>query len=135
MAYRIFLVEDHPAMQEAYAMVLEPEDDLSLCGAASSAEDALDRIREEPYDLVVTDIRLPGMTGVELVERLHDLQPALRTLVITGHEETLFMDRARRAGASAFLPKRMAATLLIPTIRAVLQGETPDWQDHEVSGG
>lgn len=122
MPYQIFLVEDHPAMREAYATVLALEPDLDLCGSVASAEDALSRLTDgESCDLVVTDLRLPGMSGIELVGRLHDARPELPTLVITGHEGAAFERQAHEAGAAGFLPKHEAAHSLIPTIWSVLR--------------
>lgn len=122
MPHRIFLVEDHPVVRDAYVSVLTREPDLSVCGEASTAEEALDHIVDGACDLVVTDIRLPGMSGIELVERLHRERPGLPSLVITGHEETAFERQAQEAGAAAFLPKSKAARFLVSTIRSVLHG-------------
>ena len=122
MPHRIYLVEDHPVMQEAYADVLGAEPDLALCGVSERAEEALERIQGAPCDLVVTDVRLPGMSGIDLVERLAAACPTLPVVVITGHDDVSFERRARAAGAVAFLPKRQAALGLVPTIRSVLAG-------------
>ena len=116
MPQLIFLVEDHPAMREAYASVLTREPGLKVCGVAETAEAALDVLAGAPCDLVVTDVRLPGMNGIELTARLRALRPSLPVLVITGHEDGAFDRRAREAGARAFLPKRLAARDLVPTI-------------------
>ena len=121
MPYQIFLVEDHPAVRGAYVSVLRIEPDFALCGEAASAEEALAQLEGLPCDLVVTDIRLPGMSGIDFVERLREDRPDLPALVITGHEEPMFARRAREAGAAGFLPKRKAARGLVTTIRAVLQ--------------
>ena len=106
-------------MREAYAAVLEQEPRLRLCGSVESAEDALDALREVECDLVVTDLRLPGMSGVDLVGRLRDERPGLPALVISAHEEDLYAQRARDAGAVGFLSKRGLAGTLVPTILGV----------------
>ena len=106
-------------MREAYAAVLEQEPRLRLCGSVESAEDALDALRETECDLVVTDLRLPGMSGVDLVGRLRDERPGLPALVISAHEEDLYAQRARDAGAVGFLSKRGLAATLVPTILGV----------------
>ena len=122
--HRIFLVEDHPVMREAYATVLAAEPRLELCGSVESAEEALDALRETACDLVVTDLRLPGMSGVDLVGRLQEGWPGLPALVISAHEEELYAQRARDAGAVGFLSKRGLAGTLVPTILGVF-GEEP----------
>ena len=121
MAYQLFLVEDHPVMREAYVRVLTAEPDLALCGEAESAETALAALAELSCDLVITDVRLPGRSGIDLAGEIHQRWPALPVVVITGHEDSLFARRAQEAGAAAFLPKRLAATQLLGTIRGVLQ--------------
>ena len=120
MSDRVYLVEDHPLVREAYATVLALEPGLDVCGMAETAEDALVGLEGLDCDLVITDVRLPGMSGIDLVARLTAERPGLPTLVITGHEDDVFAERAREAGAAGFLPKRRAAAELVPTIRSLL---------------
>ena len=107
-------------MRVAYAAVLGAEPDLVLSGEAATAEDALDQLGDAPCDLVLTDYRLPGASGVALVERLRARRPGLPVLVITGHEEEAFEREARSAGAAGFLRKRDLHATLVPSIRAAL---------------
>jgi two-component system invasion response regulator UvrY len=124
VSYHIFLVEDHPVMREAYVSVLGAEPDLELCGVAESAEEALGALNgETACDLVVTDLRLPGMNGIDLVARLHEARPGLPVLVVSAHEEELQARRAREAGAVGFLSKRTLPTTLVDTIRSVVAGD------------
>lgn len=67
---KIFLVEDHPLIRRAYTLILDREPDFELCGAAESAEEAFDMLDGLACDLVVTDFRLPGQSGIDLVRRL-----------------------------------------------------------------
>jgi len=120
MPYRIFIVEDHPVMREAYASVLDLEPDLELVGAVESAEDAMASLGDMPCDLVVTDYALPGQTGVDLVRHLRSVRPELPALVISGHEEEAFAREAREAGAVGFLRKRDLIQTLVPTIHGLL---------------
>ena len=123
MVYQLFLVEDHPVVREAYVRVLSGASDLDLCGQAETAEQALtalDGLDEAACHLVVTDVRLPGMSGIDLTGQIHQRWPGLPVVVITGHEDSLFERRAREAGAVAFLPKRLAPTHLLDTIRGAL---------------
>ena len=125
MSHRIFIVEDHPAMRQSYALVLEQEADLELCGMAESAEEALGKFNEMHCDLVVVDVMLPGMDGIELVEHLLRRQPDLPVLVISGHSEELLGERARMAGARAYLSKYKLAATLTGTIREALAEGNP----------
>ena len=120
MSYRILIVEDHPVMREAYVSVLSMEPGIDLCGAVASAEDALVALDSLVCDLLVTDYALPGMTGVDLVRRLHEERPELPTLVISGHEEDVFVREALHAGAVGFLTKRDLMDTLVPTIHEVM---------------
>lgn len=122
MVYRIFLVEDHPTVRRIYAQVLAREPGLELCGTAGSAEEALVALADTSCDLLVTDLVLPGMDGIDLVGRLRAEQPNLPALVLSAHEGEVFAQRARQAGARAYLSKREAMHTLIPAIRHVLAG-------------
>lgn len=121
MPYQIFLVEDHPVMREAYASVIEAEPDLDLCGAVESAEEAMDALGPAlPCDLVVTDLRLPGLSGIDLVGHLRSARPGLPVIVVSGHEEAMHARRALDAGAVQFVPKRTLAASFVTTIRSVV---------------
>ena len=125
MTTRIFLVEDHPVMREAYSNLLDLESDLELCGVEETAEAFLEVLQTTPCDLVLTDLSLPGMDGITLVARLQDERPELLTIVISAHEEPIYRERARQAGARAYLTKRDLAPQLAPTIRRVVAESAP----------
>ncbi len=118
--YKIFVVEDHLVMREAYRVIIESAPELDLCGAAASAEEALEKLDALECDLVVTDFRLPGLNGADLIRRIHAVQPALPAIVISAHEEEAFVLAAREAGASAVIGKRNLVDTFVPTILAVL---------------
>ncbi len=125
--HKIFVVDDHPVMLDAYMTILELEPDLETCGAATSGAEALDVLTapsgEPDCDLVVADYRMAGMSGAELVRRLMILRPGLPAVVISAHEDGAFAREALEAGAAAFLRKRDLMDTLVPTIRAVLGGQ------------
>lgn len=120
MPFQIYLVEDHPIMRQGYAHVLAREPDLHLCGVAESAEEALDALEGASCDLLITDISLPGMDGVALIERVQNERPGLPVLVISAHDDEETVGRVRRAGAQGFLSKRGLAEALPPAIRHLL---------------
>jgi two-component system invasion response regulator UvrY len=125
MPYRIYIVEDHPVMREAYASVLEVEPGLELCGSVGSAEELIEKLDGLDCDLVVTDLGLPGKSGIELVRHLRDVRPELPAVVISGHEEEAFARDAMGAGAAAFLRKRDLIRTLVPTLYEVLGEQAP----------
>jgi DNA-binding NarL/FixJ family response regulator len=123
MAYKLFIVEDHPVMRSAYARLIKRHPDFEICGEAESGDQALKMIPNATPDLVMVDISLPGMNGIELLNCLKVSYPKLPTLVISGHEETLYAKLALQAGAKGYLVKVGLADVIIQAIRQVLRGE------------
>ena len=102
---RILLVDDHPLLREGIAMNLEAEPDLRVVAQADDAEGALVLFDEAEPDLVITDVSLPGMSGLELVKHLLTRRPDLPVLVVSRHDEDLYAERAVRAGARGYVSK------------------------------
>ncbi|MDQ3248153.1 MAG: response regulator transcription factor [Chloroflexota bacterium] len=121
--YKLFIVEDHPVMRAAYAKLINRETDLEVVGVAETGQRAMEMIPSAQPDLVLVDISLPGMSGIALVTHLRTQQPALLTLIISGHEEALYAKHALQAGARGYLVKSGLADVMIPAIRQVLAGE------------
>lgn len=112
-------------MRRAYAQVLGREEDFVICGVAATAEEALRALDAADCDLLVTDVVLPGMDGIELAAKVHHRFPDLPTLVISGHEDQAFVQRAYEAGARAYLGKRSLAGTLVTTLRGLLSPDAP----------
>ncbi|WP_456429726.1 response regulator [Rhodocaloribacter sp.] len=119
---RILIVDDHPLMRKGLALTLEAEPDLVVCAQAESAEDALGTFEEVDPDMAIVDISLPGMSGLELIKHLHMLKPELGILVVSRHEETLYAERAIRAGARGYVMKLEAGKVIVKAVRRVLDG-------------
>ena len=119
---RILLVDDHPLLRQGIAQILDAEPDLEVAGQASDAEEALSVFDRIAPDLVVTDISLPGMNGLELLKNLLTLHPNLPVLVVSRHDEELYAERAVRAGARGYVSKLAAGDELVIAIRRVLRG-------------
>lgn len=122
MKSRIFILEDHPIMRRGYRTLINGEMDLEVCGEAETAAEALEKIPEARPDLVIADISLEGMNGVEFIKRLQTEQPGLEVLVVSMHEESLYAERSLQAGAAGYLMKKEAESRVIPAIRQVLDG-------------
>lgn len=105
MAIRIYIIEDHAVMRRALVDFLEDLPDFEVQGAASTAEDALDALNDTPVDLVLVDTRLPGISGIELVGELTRRHPELRCVMLSGHGERIYVDRAMEAGAQGYVLK------------------------------
>lgn len=122
MPHRIFVVDDHPVMRRGYAYLVNAEMDLEICGEADSAPDALERIPEATPDLVIVDLTLKGMGGLELIKRLQTHHDDLPVLVISMHDESLYADRALRAGARGYIMKSEVESVVVHAIRRILEG-------------
>ena len=103
--YNLLLVEDHPLVRRALRRLLGGEPDLVVAAEADSAESALAQLEGVTPDLVVTDLSLPGASGIELVQVLKHQRPGLRCLVLTGHSEPFHRAAALAAGAWGFVTK------------------------------
>jgi DNA-binding NarL/FixJ family response regulator len=123
VAHNIFIVEDHPVTRRGYVSLIEYEPDLTVCGEASTFHEALGAIPRSPADLVMVDIALDDMSGLELIKHLKAQRPEVPILVVSMHDEVLYAERALRAGAAGYLMKREPAAEVITAIRSVLRGE------------
>ena len=123
MKHRILIVEDHDVVRESFRELISMEPDLEVSGAVGSGTEALARLEDLLPDLVLVDISLPKMSGIDLVQRLSARHPALKTLIVSGHERELYIRQAEQAGAAGYVSKHEAVETLLPTIRRVL-GET-----------
>ena len=126
MKRRILIVEDHEVVRESFADLIALEPDLEVWAALSSGSEALAWLAEGAADgapdLALIDVSLPKMSGINLVERLRERHPALKTLVVSGHEPELYAQQAEEAGAAGYVDKREAAHALLPAIRRALEG-------------
>jgi DNA-binding NarL/FixJ family response regulator len=118
---RILIVDDHPMTRNGIAAWIRREPDLSVCAEAENAEQALDEVSTSKPDLVLTDITLPGKSGVELIKDLHAMQPNLPILVISMHDESVYAERVLRAGARGYVMKHEGGDQAIRAIRQVLR--------------
>ncbi len=119
---RIVVVDDHPLMRKGLVMSLEAESDFTVCGQASNAEDAIGVVEAQNPDLVIADISLPGMSGLELIKQIHAIRPQLKTLIVSRHDESLYAERAIRAGAKGYVMKLEAPDVMVKAVRRVMNG-------------
>ncbi|PYK70636.1 MAG: DNA-binding response regulator [Verrucomicrobia bacterium] len=120
----VLVVDDHPLFRKGVVQLLSDEPDIEVRAQAGSAREALDAIRRQSVDLAVIDISLEGgANGIELTKALRAERPRLPVLILSMHDETLYAERALRAGARGYVMKREALDQFIIAVRAVLQGE------------
>ena len=120
---KIFLVDDHPLVREWLTNLIHQQPDLSVCGEAESAQDALQGISKLKPEVAIVDISLKSGSGIELIKSLKSLQPRVAVIVLSMHDENLYAERALRAGARGYIMKRETAKKVIAAIRQVLEGK------------
>ena len=120
---KILIVDDHPSVREGLALRISLHADLEVCGEAESEEQAVAVVKQLKPDLVLVDISLKSGHGLELIKRIRSLDPAVKMLVISGFQESLYAERACRAGAMGYLNKQESSEKMIEAIRTVLAGE------------
>jgi DNA-binding NarL/FixJ family response regulator len=121
---RILLVDDHPMTREGLATIINRQTDLEVCGEANNPAEAMAALSKFIPDLIVTDMTMPGRSGVEFVKDLHAMRPDLPILVLSMHDEMLHAERALRAGARGYLMKDAGSAKVLEVIRLVLSGQS-----------
>jgi DNA-binding NarL/FixJ family response regulator len=119
----ILIVDDHPILRKGLSMLINQEPDLMVLGEAEDARKAMELLGALGPDLVIVDISLPGIDGVELLKNIRLRYSELPTLVVSMHDESIFAERALRAGARGYIMKQEAVDKLLVAIRRVLAGE------------
>jgi DNA-binding NarL/FixJ family response regulator len=119
---RVLLVDDHPIVRHGLGLLIEQEDDLTICGETESAVETLDCIDEVSPDIVLVDISLRGSNGLELTKALKEAHPEVPVLVLSMHDESLYAERALRSGARGYVMKQESADTVLDAIRTVLSG-------------
>ena len=121
---KILIVDDHPLLRQGIKQVIELEEDLKVTGEASSANEAIDMINRDKPDIAIVDITLAGnVSGIELVKSINERFPEIKALVLTMHDESLYAERAIRAGARGYIMKEVASKNIINAIRTILNDE------------
>ena len=120
---RIFVVDDHPIVRQGLAQLINSEPDLIVCGQGADAYEALRAIRQAAPDLALVDVSLKDSDGIELLRELRSAAPNLPVLILSMHDESLYAERALRAGAQGYIMKQEAPQTLLSAIRKVLSGQ------------
>ena len=120
---KILIVDDHPLVREGLADLVNKEKDLVVCGQAEDAYQAIEAIRELKPDMAIVDISLKEKSGLELIKDIKIQHPGLPVLTLSMHEESVYAERALRAGAKGYIMKREATKKVVTAIRKVLRGQ------------
>jgi DNA-binding NarL/FixJ family response regulator len=121
--YRVLLVDDHPILRKGLAELINQEADLMVCGEAEEAPKAFEAVGVLNPDVALVDISLKGGNGLELIKNIKARYPDLPLLVLSMHDETLYAERALRAGSLGYIMKEEAIEKVLTAIRHVIAGE------------
>jgi DNA-binding NarL/FixJ family response regulator len=119
----ILIVDDHPIVRQGLAELVNHEDDIEVCGQAEDAHQAMKAIKEFKPDMAIVDISLKETSGMELIKDLNSQYPNLPVLALSMHDESLYAERALRAGARGYIMKAEATEKVIMAVRKILGGE------------
>ncbi len=120
---RVFVVDDHPIVRQGLALLIDQEPDLEVCGEAEESETALAAIAATQPDVLLLDISLPGPDGIELLKTIRSTDPDLPVLVLSMHDESVYAERALRAGANGYIMKQEATENVLVALRRILRRE------------
>jgi len=120
---RVFIVDDHPIVRQGLAQLINNAPDLTVCGEGEDAYTALRAIRQVKPDVVLVDVSLKESDGIELLKELRAQQADLPVLILSMHDESLYAERALRAGARGYIMKQEAPQTLLSAVRKVLDGQ------------
>ena len=121
---RVLLADDHPVVRNGLRELLNSEPDFRVVGEVDDGAQAIERALAEDVDLVILDVTMPRMTGLQAARELASRKPGLRILMLSMHENEQFLFEALRAGASGYVLKTAADRDLVNACRATMRGET-----------
>jgi DNA-binding NarL/FixJ family response regulator len=119
----VFVVDDHPIVRQGLTLLINQESDLTVCGEAEEMQSALASIFAVKPDIVIVDISLNGPDGLELLKNVRISSPRLPVLVLSMHDESIYAERALRAGANGYIMKQEATEKVLVALRRILSGE------------
>lgn len=120
---KILLVDDHAVVRSGLHMILEPEEDVVIIGEAENAKQAIEKARTLEPDVILMDIHLPDMSGIEVTKQIKKINPAIAIVALTINEDEEYFFKMLEAGANGYVPKRAAPEELLTAIRAAAESE------------
>lgn len=121
--FKVTIVDDHPIVRQGISQLIDQEADMVTCCQASSAQEAIEMTAQCVPDILLVDISLDGISGIELIKMLRQHNIKSPVLIISMHDESLYAERALRAGAKGYVMKQEATEKVLTAIRQVLRGE------------
>ena len=119
MPIKVLLADDHLAFRQSLRRLLERHQDIEIVAEAESGEEAIDLARAHQPDVVVLDVRLTGMTGIQAIPHIHRCSPDTAVMMLSMHLDSRYLQKSFAAGARAYLPKGSSEGALVSTIRSL----------------
>jgi DNA-binding NarL/FixJ family response regulator len=120
---KVFILDDHPIVRLGMRQLIDHQPDLVTCGEAESAEEGLSILRKDKPDIAIVDLSLKASSGLEVIRLIKELYPDVPVLVVSMHDESIYAERALRAGAMGYIMKQEATEKVVAAIRRILSGE------------
>jgi DNA-binding NarL/FixJ family response regulator len=120
---RVLVVDDHPIVRQGLSLLINGEPDLEVCGQAEAAHSATQAVESLDPDIVVLDISLGGPDGLEVLKQLRAQEARVPILILSMHDQSIYAERALRAGANGYIMKQEATDLVLTAIRRILDGQ------------
>ena len=130
---KVLLVDDHNLYRQGIKDMLAQDSEIEVAGEANNGQDALKMIRDNGYEVIVLDITMPDMDGIEVLKQLQNSALNVRVLILSIHPEELYLHRVFQFGAAGYLTKSRAPRELISAIKAVASGRKYTSPDMDVS--
>lgn len=124
MTIRVLLADDQPLLASALATIISSQSDMEVVATCLDGQSAIDAINEQPVDIAILDIRMPGKDGIQALREIIQIAPNIRVLMLTTFNVPDFIERALAAGAHGFLLKDAEPEVLLQAIRSVYKGES-----------
>lgn len=121
--HRVFLVDDHPVLRQGLGRLIDDQPDLAMCGQAESPVEAMRLLPAAKADVVIVDLTLKGGDGLELCKQIRERFTKLPILVVSMHDESLYAERALKAGARGYVMKQEPQEIVMTALRTVAGGE------------
>ncbi|MBC8277408.1 MAG: response regulator transcription factor [FCB group bacterium] len=118
----VLIADDHPIVRKGLKQILEETSEIVVAAEACSGQEAIDKINSEDFDVVLLDISMPGIGGLEALKQIRQFRPALPVLILSMHPEEQYAFRAMKSGASGYLTKDSVPDELISAVKKVFQG-------------
>jgi len=129
---RILLADDHKMVRQGFRLILQSQDDMEVVGETGNGREAVELARSLKPDVVVMDVTMPELNGIEATRRIREFSPHIRVLALSVHRDSVYVREIVRAGAEGYLLKESADTDLLAAVRIVSEGNS--YLSPEVSG-